>query len=100
MSKLRMYGTVLYCNVRFHDAMFNKVINLFWCNCHYYTFRHVLKVRNGRCLMTHDTFYVRYSLLCVLLVRYLQRACYTLEIRSNLCLKNTMTLNISVCDFL
>ena len=50
--------------------------------------------------MPHDTFYVSYSLWCVLLVRYVQRACYTLKIRSNCCLKNTMTLNISVCDFL
>ena len=74
-------------------------MRLFWCNSHYYTFRRVLKVRNGRCLITHDNFYVRYSFWCVLLVRYIQRACYTLKIRSNLCLKNAMTLSILVCDF-
>lgn len=95
-----MYETVLYCHVRFHDVIFNKVTHLFWCNYHYYTFLHVLKVRNVRCLITHDNFYVRYSLCCVFLVRYLQRACYTLKIRGNLCLKNAMTINILVCDLL
>jgi len=82
-----MYGTVLYCHVRFHDVMFNKGMHLFWCKSHCHTCRHVLKVRNGICLTTHDNFYVRYSLWCVLLVRYIQRACYTLKIRSNLCFK-------------